>query len=183
MSNYTKAIGLPNAEAEFLAWSEEEPEIARRLVTVGEFLDAGGGQHHAVAGRAWQIAVNLNPLLEDAHFLIAAGAGAARTARIGLRWVDPDHQGRRVSQRTGRSKSTAGMVRETGDGLAFLGRELSESRQAQRIRVSKRHLQEALDGLRRGLGRFTDDENDRIIEERFNDLMARVELALRDMEL
>ena len=50
-------------------------------------------------------------------------------------------------------------------------------------RISKRHLQEALDGLRRGLDRFTDDENDRKIRERYKDIMARVEMALRDMEL
>ncbi|MEJ7639067.1 MAG: hypothetical protein WKF75_14120 [Singulisphaera sp.] len=184
-SNYAMALGLPQAEAELRAWNEHQPDTARQLVDVGNFLDAR--HKHEVyeehlAGKAWQIAVNLNPRLEEAHCRIAS-----EQARIGHH--EPAF---RTFTRIIEAAESRDAPADRNNLIAWYGDRadvsLSWGDRSRRLNlpdasgVSRRHYEEALDDLRRGSRPFTDHESDRTMREKYLVLTAQVKMALGDLE-
>ncbi len=180
-TNYTKALGLRKAMAEFLAWSKNEPDIGHRLVSVGKFLTEMKVEPE-VPYRALQIAVYVNPRLEEAHFLIAS-----EQSRLGKHALAFERLTRIINAvesrqaRSDRLKLLAWYHERALVSLSWGDRSRSSNLPDGKD-VSRKLYQEALKDIQRGFHLLTDNEIDRTNRERYQIITARVEMALGDLE-
>ena len=181
VSSYVKAIGMPKAEAEFLAWRKTEPNIARRLVAVGKYL-TGRQLEHEVPYRAFRIAVALNRNLGEAHRFIAK-----EQSRLGQHALAIE----RLTGIITIAESRLALADKIDlldwyeqRSMAYLSwGDSSRSRVRPDISgVSKKLYQDALDDLQRGIDLLNGDGKGLGNREVYLVTKAKVETALGDRE-
>ena len=177
---YAKALGLLNAEAELRAWNELEPDIARQLVDVGKFLYAN--DQFVLARRAWQIAVNLDPRLEEAHCMIALDQARRQdfvSAFDGFTQIIKAAESRDAP--ADRNNLIDWYEKRAMVSLSW-GDQSRIANLPNASGASRKHYQEALDDIQRGSGRYTGHVYDQTIRDGYHVLTAKVKMALGDLE-
>lgn len=176
---YSMALGLPKAEAELRAWSEHDPHIANQLVDVGEFQFIR--QQFAIANRAGQIAVNLNPRLEGAHFLIAR-----EQARVGQHALAYDRFTRIIAAAESRKASAdRNSLLSWYENRAMASRSLGDRSRNSTLPaasdISRRHYRAALQDIKQG-GQLLTRHDDKRLKNKYVVLEALIRMAQGDLE-
>jgi len=178
VKNYSLALGKPEAEASFRAWSYYDPDIARQLEAAGKTLLKS--HQDFVAARASEIALHLNPKLDDACHTLAWVESNRRQYKAAhdrlTRMLDAvAHRNAPVD----RNNRIAWFANRAEVSLLW-GDELRRQSRSASLDSSRKLFLEALDDLKRGADPFKDYDED--MRDKYNLLTARVKTAQGDLE-
>jgi len=178
---YNDAFRLPNAEAELRAWSEHGYDTARLLVAVGNFL-YDDTKHYDMAHRACEIALSLDPHLEEAHLLNAREHARVKRCKPAFEEFTLIIKAAESRQAHAERNNLIAWYENRAKVSLDWGDQTRSQNQPGSSKESREHYQAALDDIKRGEHLFTRHKSDDIMRQKSQILTAWVKLALGDLE-